>query len=233
MNWDIVFNESALGDIRILPLLINLVLVLLFGQIMGWHYCRYAQVLTNKKKQARLFVFLAATTMLVILVIKTSLALSLGLVGALSIIRFRTPVKEPEDLAYLFLAVGIGLGFGADQRLVTLVMFSAILVYLALRDGISKGSIPSKVLLNVSVKLDPGSNDKSNSAKLILDNVLQQLAAYSVKVDLRRIDCHETDFNANLVLYCDRVDDIGALATTIKESIPGASVSIIDANGLD
>ena len=51
---------------------------------------------------------LSITTFLVISVVKSSLALSLGLVGALSVIRFRTPIKEPEELSYLFLAIGIG-----------------------------------------------------------------------------------------------------------------------------
>ena len=55
------------------------------------------------------------TTLLVIAVVKSSLALSLGLVGALSIVRFRTPIKEPEELAYIFLAIALGLCLGADQ----------------------------------------------------------------------------------------------------------------------
>ncbi len=57
---------------------------------------------------------------MLILVVKTSLALSLGFVGALSIIRFRTPIKEPEELIYLFLSIGLGLGYGANQTLITI-----------------------------------------------------------------------------------------------------------------
>ncbi|HIE72395.1 MAG TPA: DUF4956 domain-containing protein, partial [Planctomycetes bacterium] len=71
-------------------------------QVLGWHF---VQVLSNKRKLARVLMFIAATTVLIITVVASSLALSLGLVGALSIIRFRTPVKEPEELAYLFLAI--------------------------------------------------------------------------------------------------------------------------------
>ena len=63
---------------------------------------------------------LAVTTMFIITVVKSSLALSLGLVGALSIVRFRAAIKEPEELTYLFFAISIGLGLGADQRVVTL-----------------------------------------------------------------------------------------------------------------
>ena len=114
-GWTDLFQEDALGDLRLAPLLLNLALVLFLGQVLSWHYQRFAAVLSNKRKNARLFVLLAATTMLVISVVKSSLALSLGLVGALSIIRFRTPVKEPEELLYLFLSVAVGIGLGADQ----------------------------------------------------------------------------------------------------------------------
>ena len=52
---------------------------------------------------------------------KSSLAFSLGLGGALSIVRLRTPIKEPEELAYLFIAIAMGLGLGANQTLPTIV----------------------------------------------------------------------------------------------------------------
>jgi len=70
---------------------------------------------------------LSAVVFLVIIVVKSSLALSLGLVGALSIVRFRTPIKEPEELVYLFLAIAIGLGYAAGQILITTILILAIL----------------------------------------------------------------------------------------------------------
>tara|TARA_B100001057_G_C22681909_1_gene884102 strand:+ start:450 stop:833 length:384 start_codon:yes stop_codon:yes gene_type:complete len=74
---------------------------------------------------------LSLITFLVILVVKTSLALSLCLVGALSIIRFRTPIKEPEELIYLFLSIGLGLGYGANQTLITISIFTGILIVIS------------------------------------------------------------------------------------------------------
>ena len=61
---------------------------------------------------------------LVINVIQSSIALSLGLVGALSIVRFRTPVKEAEELVFIFLAIAIGLGLGARYIMITSVAFT-------------------------------------------------------------------------------------------------------------
>lgn len=62
---------------------------------------------------------IAVTTMMVISVVKSSLVLSLGLVGALSIVCFRTAIKDPEELAFIFLTIALGLGFGANQTRVT------------------------------------------------------------------------------------------------------------------
>ena len=73
---------------------------------------------------------LAIITTLVITVIKFSLALSLGLVGALSIVRFRAAIKEPEELVFLFLIISIGLANGANQFLLSI--FSTILIVLIL-----------------------------------------------------------------------------------------------------
>ena len=137
-------DESVLTDLNLGAILLNLALVLLLSQVLTWHYLRYSIVLSNKRKFARNLIFMAATTMLVISVVKTSIALSLGLVGALSIIRFRTPIKEPEELSYLFLAVAIGIGLGADQRIGTTVMVFVIMAYLALQSKSATKSLGAR-----------------------------------------------------------------------------------------
>ena len=102
-------------------------------------YIRSSQSLSNKEYFSDLFIPLGIITCLVITVIKFSLALSLGLVGALSIVRFRAAIKEPEELIYLFLVIGIGLACGANQFLVAIsatIIISILLISLSyLRRG--------------------------------------------------------------------------------------------------
>jgi len=124
--------STDFSELDVIGLVLSLAIALVMGQILGWHFVRFAHVLSNRRKFARIFVFISATTLLMITVVKTSLALSLGLVGALSIIRFRTPIKEPEELAYLFMAIAVGVGLGADERAATLIVFVVVLVFLAL-----------------------------------------------------------------------------------------------------
>jgi hypothetical protein len=68
--------------------------------------------------------------MFLITVIKSSLALSLGLVGALSIVRFRAAIKDPEELSFLFLSIATGVGLGAGQRPITLLTLGVLLTVL-------------------------------------------------------------------------------------------------------
>lgn len=94
---------------------VAIVVAAIFGHWIGFLYTKYGSSLSNRNAFADTFWLLAATTTIVIMVVKFSLALSLGLVGALSIVRFRAAIKEPEELIYLFLVIGIGIACGAGQ----------------------------------------------------------------------------------------------------------------------
>lgn len=97
-------------------LAVNLAVGTLMSLVIRWHFQRYGTSLSNRQEFSEIFPFIVLTTLLVITVVKSSLALSLGLVGALSIVRFRTPIKEPEELAYLFLSIAVGPGAGRQPN---------------------------------------------------------------------------------------------------------------------
>ena len=111
-----------------LMILFNFILCILMSFILRSFYVKRSFSLTGKMHIGSIIPILASVVFLVILIVKSSLALSLGLVGALSIVRFRTPIKEPEELVYLFLAIAIGLGYAAGQTLLTTTIFLSILI---------------------------------------------------------------------------------------------------------
>jgi hypothetical protein len=222
-------GESFFRELEIGPVLLNVVLVLLLSQVLSWHYTRFAQVLSSKRRFARLLPFLATTTLLVISVVKTSLALSLGLVGALSIIRFRTPIKEPEELAYLFLAIALGIGLGADQRIATCLIFACILLYLGISQVLRGQKSELRTVLQVTAPMlgegTPAGDDE-------LRALLPAVEASCTRVDLRRVDRHEETFNASLLVEMGSADDLAELLAAIQSAIPGASVSLIERDAL-
>jgi multisubunit Na+/H+ antiporter MnhE subunit len=114
--------ELSSEQISIPFTILNLVLCFIISMIIRSYYINFSNSLTGKLHIGQIIPILSCVVFLVIVVVKSSLALSLGLVGALSIVRFRTPIKEPEELVYLFLSISIGLGFGAGYPLMTSII---------------------------------------------------------------------------------------------------------------
>jgi hypothetical protein len=165
--------------------------------------------------------------MMVITVVQQSLALSLGLVGALSIIRFRTPIKEPEELTYLFLAVAIGLGMGANERAATAAMVLIVLAYMAIISGGRGTSIGARTLLHIGADLD--GKDRATA----LDLLMETIQPHATEVDLRRVDMQEDAFDASLVIDVKDNASIGILLDAVQGAFPAATISVVEADGLD
>lgn len=112
--------------------LINLGLATALSYILSRVYVHWGSSLSNRRRFAANFILITVTTTFIILVVRSSVALSLGLVGALSIVRFRSAVKEPEELAYLFFAIAIGIGLGDNQRLITVIALAVAILVLGM-----------------------------------------------------------------------------------------------------
>ena len=121
-------NPYDIIEIPILEFIRNMAVGLVLAVMFAWLVGKSTRLVVDTTQYMPLFLLLIPTMILIITVIKSSIALSLGLVGALSIIRFRTPIKEPEELAYIFIAIAIGLGLGANQILATVVGFAVVAI---------------------------------------------------------------------------------------------------------
>jgi uncharacterized membrane protein YhiD involved in acid resistance len=136
---ELFWNSATLDSLP--TFVISLILAALLGAVLGQAYIHFGRSLSNRRFFAANFLLLTVTTTLIITIVKSSLALSLGLVGALSIVRFRAAIKEPEELAFLFLAISVGLGLGAGQALITVVALVVILGLIAVR-SLVRGTPP-------------------------------------------------------------------------------------------
>ena len=154
-------------------------------------YVYSSQSLSNKNYFSELFIPLAIVTCLVITVIKFSLALSLGLVGALSIVRFRAAIKEPEELIYLFFIIGIGLATGANQFLVAIISTVFICLILVVLSNLRR----KKLNNNDSVSSNVVQIEVKNN-KIKLDTIILNLKKYCSHLDLK-----STNISYNNELY--------------------------------
>ena len=127
------FILNSAPDISYSNFIIAILVSAFLAFIVKLAYIRISRTLNDREYFSDIFVPLAIITTLVITVIKFSLALSLGLVGALSIVRFRAAIKEPEELVYLFFIIGIGLANGANQFLVSIICTFFIILILFIK----------------------------------------------------------------------------------------------------
>tara|TARA_B100001057_G_C22606023_1_gene854687 strand:+ start:152 stop:838 length:687 start_codon:yes stop_codon:yes gene_type:complete len=139
-------------DISLLSLITSLLTSIICAYIIKIIYLKYAKTLNNKENFSDVFILLSVTTTIVITVVKFSLALSLGLVGALSIVRFRAAIKEPEELVYLFMIIGVGLASGSSQYEVAFVLTGAVFIIIFASNKFSKKNLTfNSEILNIDV----------------------------------------------------------------------------------
>jgi uncharacterized membrane protein YhiD involved in acid resistance len=163
------------------------------------------------------------TTMLVITIVKSSLALSLGLVGALSIVRFRAAIKEPEELANLFLAIGIGLGLGADQAVITLVAFAVIVAVLILRNY--KAKVEENQNLHLTIACH-------NPRKISLSQIIDILKNHCSMVDLKRFDEIGEQLEATFLVEFDDLEQLNKSKDELQRIDERIGITFLDNKGV-
>ena len=133
MTFSDIFKSSFLENVTAVSLLdMALAMVLAFG-VGLFIFFVYKKTFAGVMYSASFGVTLVALTMittLVILAVTSNVVLSLGMVGALSIVRFRTAIKEPLDIAFLFWAIAVGIVLAAGM--IPLAVFGSVLIGLIL-----------------------------------------------------------------------------------------------------
>ena len=216
------------APLSLLSFTINMLLGLVLSVLLAWYYKHLGESLSNRSKFAPILPVLSLITLVVISIVKSSLALSLGLVGALSIVRFRTAIKDPEELIYLFFAIAIGLGMGADQRIPTLIAFVIIMSFLLIRKYL-QGKLINRSDKSLFLNINSPTGD---NADIYLKSVNDILKGNIKDIDLRRFDI--SDQGVNLVYYVntDDPDTVGSFVKEIRDKYPGTNISIVEQNNL-
>ncbi len=116
---------------------LGLIFAFVVGMVIAFVYKRCYRGVLYSPSFAVTLVMMTLVTTPVVMCIGSNIALSMGMVGALSIVRFRTAVKDPLDTAYMFWALTMGILLGAEQYIISLVVVAAISVILFLLNLLS------------------------------------------------------------------------------------------------
>ena len=175
-------------DISLTNLVISLLTSIVCAYVIKIIYLKYAKTLNNKENFSDVFILLSITTTIVITVVKFSLALSLGLVGALSIVRFRAAIKEPEELVYLFMIIGIGLASGSAQFEVAFILTGAAFVIIFISDKFSKKKITfNSEILNIDIS--------KNDYDAFSEKLKNVLAKNKIEIELKSLNKQDEKFH--------------------------------------
>ena len=170
-----IINENFI-QIDYFRLLLGSFLLIVQILIISNLYKNFSSSYNNKNKFAKNLIPFGIAILIIVTVIKSSLALSLGLIGALSIIRFRTAIKDPEEIIILLVIMGCAVSIAAEKELVgaILIVIYFICYYFinknAYSENIDTFDVSVSVRINKSIDLNKLVFNKFNS-RLIYFNM--------------------------------------------------------------
>lgn len=213
------FLSDFTNSVDLQGFLLNLFIAALLGTILRIFYVRYGNSVSNRERFASNFLPLALTTMMIITIVKSSIALSLGLVGALSIVRFRAAIKEPEELTYLFLVIGIGLACGAGEPFIAIMAIGLILILIYVNNiYVGKKSFKSedKLYLNLNTDIED------------LNKINEMVMKHMSYVELKRMDKLTTGLDLSFICKAKDINQISLLKDDLSQLSPQTTFSFID-----
>ena len=229
-------NESTIQKINnittssiqmtFLDAFVILLIAFIAGVFLKYLFNKYSNTFSSKVSLGNTILLLTICVASIIAVVKTSLALSLGLVGALSVVRFRTAIKEPYNLVFLLLSICVGISIGASQYMFTLMVciFALLsLIYLS-KTSTTKSS---GIFSNKNLILDE--IDTVNlilPSKFLLSDLESLLESNTEYYSVVSFDqASEEEMSVVLRLRISNLNDIENLKSIIFKEFPGSSFS--------
>ena len=194
-----IFRDSVGNTVDYTPMAIfvNLMMAFVLGVIMSLAYKSNHKGLSYSQSLVFSFVLLSIAAACVIMVIGNNLARAFGLVGALSIIRFRTVVKDTKDTAYVFFALAIGLASGTS--LYTIAVISTV-VFIAVDTILTRTNFASIRKHEYIVRFSFNSQKQTDDA---YKDAFERHLVFSHLVDLNVISDDNIEYSYNMQLKKD------------------------------
>ncbi|MBR4296495.1 MAG: DUF4956 domain-containing protein [Clostridia bacterium] len=199
MNFNDIFKSSFLENISaisVLDMILTLILSFGIGLFIFLIYKKTYQGVMYSSSFGTTLIALTMITSAVILAVTSNVVLSLGMVGALSIVRFRTAIKDPLDIAFLFWSIGAGIILAAGM--IPLAVISSVVIGLILLFFVNRKSHthPYMIVLNCDnhdVELKAMDFMKNNVTRCTVKSKSAVKGAIEINVEVRLKE-DNTDF---------------------------------------
>lgn len=204
MTFQDIFKSSFLENVSAVSLLdmgIALALAFCLGLFIFMIYKKTFSGVMYSSSFGVTLVALTMITTVVILAVTSNVVLSLGMVGALSIVRFRTAIKEPLDIAFLFWSIAVGIVLAAG--LIPLAVIGSIVIGVVLLVFVNKKSYVHPYIL----VLDCDGQESENKAKALLAPYVERCVVKSKTATAGKVE-----LNLEVRLKEDNTDFVNALS---------------------
>lgn len=173
MSFNDIFKNNFLSQVQAnqgIDMIISLLVSVLIGAYIFYFYKKAYKGVMFSKMFAVALTGMTVITTFIILAITSNVVLSLGMVGALSIVRFRSSIKEPVDIVYIFWAISAGIVVGSKQYLLAIIGTICISIVMAVF-----GTYKDKLQRYMLVVRHNGDEDK------IINEVNKACKKYEIK----------------------------------------------------
>ena len=207
-----LWSSQTITPASWLTIVVSLVLAFAVGLFIAWIYRRNFRGVMYSNNFALTLVLMTLITCPVVMCIKESIQLSMGMVGALSIVRFRTAVKDPLDTAYMFWVLTMGILLGAGQFFLTALTVVGIAILITVVVNVQSKRMNSFLLVlrmgdeaeRAANQIVAGLRTQQLKSKTVSSNGIE--ATYEISVDkpdalLNKLRSVQGVYDATLVSY--------------------------------
>jgi hypothetical protein len=212
---------STTQNVTALTMAVYLVLGGLLALYLRVLYTRCSATISDSDSVTRIFPLLTMVTTAVIAVVNSSLALSLGMVGALSIVRFRAAIKEPEELVYVFLCITIGITLGNQRPLLAVTLVVVATLFILGMHYLGRTRRSENLLLTVTGDAAEYFSDESTGAIA----AIRKLAG---DFSVQRMDIESGRGQIRVALRNRKNDETLALVTQLRQQLPECEISYVN-----
>lgn len=185
MTFNDIFKSSFLESVTGFSLL-EVLLAMLFAVIVGlfifWVYKKTFTGILYSSGFALTLIGLTLVTTLVIIAVTSNVVLSLGMVGALSIVRFRTAIKEPMEIVFLFWSIAVGIVIGAGM--IPLAVLGSVIIGIILLIFANRKNVENAYIFVLNCE----NEEAENTAAELLKNTVKKYRIKSKTVNADGIE---------------------------------------------
>ena len=223
MTFNDIFKSSFLESVTGFSLS-EVLLAMLFAVIVGlfifWVYKKTFTGILYSSGFALTLIGLTLVTTLVIIAVTSNVVLSIGMVGALSIVRFRTAIKEPMEIVFLFWSIAVGIVIGAGM--IPLAVLGSVIIGIILLIFANRKNVENAYILVLNCE----NEEAENTAAELLKNTVKKYRIKSKTVNAEGIELTtELKIKDDKMAFVNQMNEIAGVKNATLVSYNGVYMS--------